>query len=80
MLQQLAGLIRIARGFELDDLDINIGRDRVQAAGNFLGLGQCHDALARADPYSTCHHSHPIEAVQQPRLVSGRKISSRSLL
>src|SRR6266404_272009 len=64
MLQQLAGLIRIACGFELDDLDINVGRDHVQAAGNFLGLGQRHDALARADPYSTCHYLRSFDAAQ----------------
>jgi len=50
MRQQLAGLIPIAGGFELDDLDLDIGDDRGQAPGNFLGLRQRHGALARAYP------------------------------
>ncbi len=40
VLQQLAGLVGIARRFELDDLDVDIGNGRGQAPGNFLGLGQ----------------------------------------
>ena len=51
MRQQLAGLVEIARGFELDDLDLDVGNGRGQAAGNLLGLGQRHRALARADPF-----------------------------
>ncbi len=50
MRQQLAGLIPIARGFELDDLDLDIGDDRGETPGNFLGLRQRHGALARAYP------------------------------
>ena len=46
--------------FELDDLDLEIGSGRGQAPGDFLGLGQRHDALARADPDSNCHHSRSI--------------------
>src|ERR1700716_4245626 len=58
--QQLADLIGIAGGFELHDFDIDVGSGCGQAAGNFLGLGQRHDALARADPYSNCHHSRSL--------------------
>ncbi len=50
MRQQLTGLIAIAGGFELDDLDLDIGDDRGQAPGNFLGLRQRHGAPARAYP------------------------------
>ena len=50
MLQELAGLVGIACGFELDDFDIDTGNGRDETPGNFLGLGQRHDALARADP------------------------------
>jgi hypothetical protein len=60
--QQLTGLIAIARGFELDDLDIDIRGGRGQAAGNFLGLHQRHGALARADPDSNCHHFRSFDA------------------
>src|SRR4051794_4909694 len=55
--QQLAGLIAIACGFELDDLDVDPGNSRGEPAGNLLGLGQRHDALARAYPYASCRHS-----------------------
>ena len=60
MLQQLAGLVLVACRFKLDDLDLDIGRDRGQAAGNFLGLGKRHHALARADANSNCHHSRSV--------------------
>jgi hypothetical protein len=50
MRQQLADLIGIARGFELDDLDLDIGGNHGQAPGNFLGLRQRHGAFARAYP------------------------------
>jgi hypothetical protein len=74
VLQQLAGLIGIARRFELDDLDIEIGIGRDQPTGNFLGLGQRHRALARADPYSNGHHSCSFNAALESRLGSGRTI------
>ena len=64
MLQQLAGLIGIARGFELDDLDIDVGSDRRQAPGNFFGLRQRHDALARAVTH--CHHSRSVRRRAEP--------------
>src|ERR1700723_1096449 len=57
MLQQLAGLIGIARGFELDDLDVETGNGRGEAPGDFPGLRQRHHALARADPQLNCRHS-----------------------
>ncbi len=60
MRQQLAGLVGIACGLELDDLDIGAGRG--QAAGNFRGLGKRHDALARSDPDSNCHRYAPFDA------------------
>ena len=60
MHQQFAGLILIARGFELDDFDIDVGRHRGQLAPDFLGLRQRHRALARADPHRNCHHSRSI--------------------
>ena len=56
VLQQLAGLVLIARRFELDDFDLDIGSGRGQTPGDFLGLGQRHGALARTDPDSNCHH------------------------
>ncbi len=80
MRQQLAGLIRIACGFELHDLDIDIGSDRGEAPGNFLGLGHRHDALARADTYSNCHRSRSIHSHARIAADFARKISSRSLL
>ena len=52
MRQQLAGLIEIARGVELDDLDIEIGHDGGQAARDLFRLCQRHRALAGADPQS----------------------------
>ena len=51
MHQQLAGLVGIPDGFELDDFDVELRRRRLQPPGNFLGLGQRHDALARADTH-----------------------------
>src|SRR5438552_13070611 len=51
MRQQLAGLVGIAGGFELDDLDGDIRRDQRQPPGDLLGLGERHGALARADPH-----------------------------
>src|SRR5271170_4433351 len=51
MRQQLADLVGIACGFELDDFDLEFGRDRAQAPGNLGGLRQRHDALAGADPH-----------------------------
>ena len=51
MNQELAGLIAIAGGFELDDLDPQFGRRHRQALCNVLGLGQRHRALARAYPH-----------------------------
>src|SRR5713101_363327 len=74
VLQQLAGLIGIAGRFELDDLDIDIGIGRGQPTGNFLGLGQRHRALPRADPYSSCHHSCSFNAALDSRPGSGRTI------
>ena len=73
MRQQLAGLIPVARGLELDDLDLDIGSDRDQAPGNFLGLRQRHGALARAYPQSNCHHLRSIRAAQ----TSGRSPAAR---
>jgi hypothetical protein len=50
VLQQLAGLIGIACGLELDDLDLEAGNGRGQPPCDLLGLGQRHHALARTDP------------------------------
>ena len=55
--QQLAGLVQIARGLELDDFDLDTGNGRGETPGNLRGLRQCHGALSRADPQSNCHHS-----------------------
>ncbi len=60
--QQFAGLVGIACGLELDDLDIDAGRGHSQAAGNLLGLGKRHHALARSDPDSNCHRYAPFGA------------------
>src|SRR4029077_1645161 len=54
MLQKLAGLIDVASGLELDDLDVNIGHSRGKLPSNLLGLHQRHGAFARADPQSNC--------------------------
>ena len=43
--------VGIPDGFELDDFDVELRRRRLQPPGNFLGLGQRHDALARADTH-----------------------------
>ena len=55
MRQQLAGLVGIADGLELDDLDIELGRRGGQPPRDVLGLGKRHGALARADPHRNCH-------------------------
>src|SRR3954452_18574939 len=47
--QQLAGLVEIARGVELDDLDVEIGHGSDQAARDLFRLCQRHRALACAD-------------------------------
>src|SRR5437588_4764662 len=57
MRQQLAGLVRIARSFELDNLHVDIRNRRGQPPRNFFGLGQSHRAFACADPYSSRRHS-----------------------
>ena len=44
-----AGLVEIARGVELDDLDIEIGDGSGQAARDLFRLRQRHRALAGAD-------------------------------
>ena len=63
MRQQLAGLVGIAGGLELDDLDIGAGGG--QAAGYFRGLGKRHDALSRSDPDSNCHRYAPFDAPRE---------------
>src|SRR6185312_6649292 len=50
MRQQLAGLVDIARCFELDDLDRDAGNGGRQPARDLFRLRQRHCALARADP------------------------------
>src|SRR5674476_1292346 len=73
VLQQLAGLIGIARGLELDDLNLETGDGRGQPPCNFLGLGQRHHALARADLDANCRHSLSLRHAG-PRQTSGRYI------
>ena len=60
--QQLAGLVNITSGLELDDLDIGVRHSRYQTAGNLLRLDQGHGALACADP-----QPHPIHALRVDR-------------
>ena len=50
MAQQLAGLILIATGFELDDLDVEGRIGRAEQPRDRFRLRQRHHALARADP------------------------------
>ena len=50
MAQQLAGLVLIAAGFELDDLDVEIRIGRAEQPRDPVRLRQRHHALARADP------------------------------
>ena len=49
MAQQLAGLVLVAAGFELDDLDVERGIGRAQQPRDRFRLRQRHHALARAD-------------------------------
>ena len=56
MRQELANLIGIARGLELDDFDVQARSGRDELAGNFLGLRQRHRALARTYPDKVYRH------------------------
>ena len=52
-IEQLAGLILIAHGLELDDLHRKARVSRRQLARDFVSLRQRHHALARADPHQS---------------------------
>jgi len=67
MHEQVAGLVGIANGFELDDLDVKIRRCVAKARCNFFGLNKRHRTLARADTHRNCHPAlHP----SKPRSVA----------
>ena len=59
MRQELANLVGIARGLELDDFDL--GADGIQASCDLLSLGDRHCAFARADPQSIRCHTYSIQ-------------------
>ena len=56
MAQQLAGLVLVAAGFELDDLDVERGIGRAQQPRDPFRLRQRHRALARADLQGLSRH------------------------
>jgi hypothetical protein len=68
--QELAGLVGIACGLELDDLDVQLGCCDRQALRNILGLGERHGALARAYPHCNCHYRR---SIPQPRWDRGAR-------
>jgi hypothetical protein len=50
MAQQLARMVLIAAGFELDDLDFQIRAGGAKQPRDLVRLRQRHRALSRADP------------------------------
>ncbi len=49
MAQQFGGLVLIAAGLELDDLDVQVRPGGAQQSRDLFGLRQRHRALARPD-------------------------------
>ena len=62
MAQQLAGLVLVAAGFELDDLDVERGIGRPQQPRDRFGLRQRHRALARADLQGLSRHEFSVQS------------------